>query len=314
MIFAVVVLNAADAGQNTLRKETDSILASVNGEPISLSDIMFETQNEEYYIANSLEKNQAAKAIYDLRKKTLEDIIDRKLILAEYRKKPFPIDNQRISNVLDDMAVKANCRTRSEFFEKIRASGLSVDDFRRQVEERVTVQYVVGRELYVNVNISPKSVYEYYKSHEDEFSTPEMIRLNILYLKSSNPDFEARKKAVAEKLTANPSDFYTLLREYSELPGAKKNGSVIVSSRSALRAEFKCAADEKKLNQIIGPLEISGEGVYYLMADKIIPHVKKTLAEVQKKIIEKLEEQQREKAYREYVKKLREKAIIRYMF
>ena len=39
-----------------------------------------------YDMAGALDKSQMDRAIYDLRKKTLEDLIDRKLILAEYRK------------------------------------------------------------------------------------------------------------------------------------------------------------------------------------------------------------------------------------
>ena len=312
VLFSVFLACAAACGVE-LAKETDSVLASVNGEPVSLSDVLYETRAEEYYMAGALDKSQIDRAIYDLRKKTLEDLIDRKLILAEYRKNPFPIDNQRISNVLDDMAVKAKCRTRSEFYEKIREAGMSVETFRRQVEERVTVQYVVGRELYVHVNVSPKQVYDYYTDHADEFSSPEMIQLNILFLKSSNPDFTARKKLVAEKLAANPSDFYTLIKEYSELPRAKTENSAILTEIDKLRSEFKIAADKKKQNQIIGPLEIPEEGVYYLMADKFIPPAKKSLDEVRKVIIEKLERLQREKAYNDYVKKLRSKAIIRYM-
>lgn len=309
VLFAVLCGVYADAA-----KETDSVLASVNGDPVSLSDVLYETRAEEYYMAGALDKKQMDKAIYDLRKKALEDLIDRKLILAEYKKNPFPIDNQRISNVLDDMAQKANCRTRNEFYEKIRAAGLSVDVFRRQIEERVTVQYVVGRELYVNVNVSPKQVYEYYKKNEAEFSTPEMIQLHILYLKSSNPDFAARKKIVADKLAASPSEFYVLVKDYSEMPLAKKNRSIVTVPVDKLRNEFKAAADKKKLNQIIGPLEIPDEGVYYLMADKFIPPVKKSLDEVRKQIVEKLEMLQREKSYKDYVKKLRSKAIIRYMY
>lgn len=313
LIFAVIFsLCGSDAVSE--KKETDSILASVNGEPVSLSDIMFETQNDEYYFANSLDQVQASKAIYDLRKKTLEDLIDRKLILMEYKKNPFPIDNQQISNVLDDMAVKANCRTRSEFYEKIRASGLSVDDFRRRIEERVTVQYVVGRELYVKVNVSPKAVYEYYKKNENEFSTPDAVQMSILFLNSANKDFAEKKKTVAEKIAVNPSDFYTLVKEYSELAALKKNNFVLQTPLESLRSEFKNVFDEKKINQIIGPLEISGEGVYYLMFDKIIKGNKKSLADVQAEIIKKLEEEYREKAYRKYVKKLRSNAIIRYMF
>ena len=49
------------------------------------------------------------------------------------------------------------------------------------------------------------------------------------------------------------------------------------------------------------------------MTDKFIPPAKKSLDEVRNVIIEKLETLQREKAYKDYVQKLRSKAIIRYM-
>ncbi len=311
-LTAAVSLTAAEA--DTANIQTDSVLASVNGEPVSLSDILFETQNEEYYFANSLDKTQASKAIYELRKKTLEELIDRKLILNEYRKKPFPIDNQSISAVLDDMAVKANCRTRSEFYAKLRESGLSVDEFKRRVEERITVQYMVGRELYINVHISPKAVFEYYREHEDEFATPEELRMNILFLNRANPEFDSRRKIVTEKLRANPSDFYSLLKEYSELPGGRQSDYAVLVSRDKMRTEFKKVINEKNINQLIGPLEISDEGVYYLLVDKVVPGNKKTLDEVRQEIIKKLEEKEREAQYRKYVNKLRSKAIIRYMF
>ncbi len=313
-LFLSAVFCFAAETESRVEKSTDSVLASVNGEPISLSDILFETQNEEYYMANALDKERVAQTILELRKKTLEDLIDRKLILLEYKKNPFPIDNQTISSALDEMAVKANCRTRSEFYEKIRSSGLSVDYFRQKVEERITVQYVVGRELYVNVNVSPKTVYEYYKANENKFVVPEKMRLNILFLSSKNPDFEANRKAVAEKISSNSSDFYSLVKEYSELPSARRNDFAVESTAEALRQEFQEVLKEKKTEQIIGPLEISGEGVYYLMVDKIIPGKKYSLDEVRLQIIKKLEEEQREKAYQEYVQKLRSNAIIRYMF
>ena len=312
-VFAVFNLNAAgdDAVKNV---QTDSILASVNGEPISLSDIMFETQNDEYYFANSLDQNQASRAIYELRKKTLEELIERKLILQEYKKKPFPIDNQQISSVLDDMAEKANCRTRSEFYSKLRDSGLSVDEFKRRVEERITVQYMVGRELYVNVHISPKAVFEYYRDHTDEFATPEQLRINILFLNRANPEFETRRKKAAEKIAENSADFYSLLKEYSELPGGRKSDFAILVDRNKIRKEFQKVITEKNINQIIGPLDIADEGVYYLLVDKVIPGSVKTLDEVRRDIVRKLEAKQREIQYRKYVDKLRSKAIIRYMF
>lgn len=312
LLFACTL--CASESTETVRVEKDSVLASVNGEPISLSDILFETQNDEYYMVNSLDRIQAERAIYDLRKKVLEEQIDRKLILLEFKKRPFPIDNQQISSVIDEMAVNANCRTRSEFYEKIRRSGLSVDEFRRKVEERVTVQYVVGRELYVKVNVSPKQIYEYYHKNKHLFSTLDTLQINVLYLNSENPEFAARCKAVKEKIKSNPSDFYSLVKEYSELQSAKKNNFVIYTPVDKLRSEFKKAINEKNMNQIIGPLEIQGEGVYYLMVDKKIPGKEKSLAEVRQDIIKKLEEQQREEAYRAYVKKLRSNAIIRYMF
>ena len=71
-LFLSAVFCFAAEMESRVEKSTDSVLASVNGEPISLSDILFETQNEEYYMANALDKERAAQTILELRKKTLE--------------------------------------------------------------------------------------------------------------------------------------------------------------------------------------------------------------------------------------------------
>ena len=48
LFFVFIMFSMHGADGSVRKKATDSVLASVNGEPVSLSDIMFETQNEEY--------------------------------------------------------------------------------------------------------------------------------------------------------------------------------------------------------------------------------------------------------------------------
>ena len=52
--------------------------------------------------------------IQKLRKKILDDIIDRKLILLEYNAtKPFTIPRQYVENLIDELAMNFGCSNRS---------------------------------------------------------------------------------------------------------------------------------------------------------------------------------------------------------
>ena len=76
---------------NDTEKEFNSIVASVNGEAITLMDVLPLTKNKEYQFYAAYSGDRLKQAIYNLRKKTVDDLIDHKLMQEEYRKQNFKI-------------------------------------------------------------------------------------------------------------------------------------------------------------------------------------------------------------------------------
>lgn len=69
--------------------EVNSVLASVNGEPISLWDVLPATRQQEYQAYAAYSGDRLYEAIRQIRRKTVDDLIDRKLLIADYRDQAF---------------------------------------------------------------------------------------------------------------------------------------------------------------------------------------------------------------------------------
>ena len=93
--------------------QINSVLASVNGDPVSLEDILPATRQQEYQAYAAYSGDRLYEAIRSIRRKAVDDLIDRKLVIADYRRQPFEIPNQQIEEELDNVAERMGYRSRS---------------------------------------------------------------------------------------------------------------------------------------------------------------------------------------------------------
>ncbi|MBR3943325.1 MAG: SurA N-terminal domain-containing protein [Clostridia bacterium] len=105
-IFCISLLQAQ--GKQVLGAQTqrDSILASVNGESITLQDVMLETNADEAKLASLYNGEDLVRKIEEIRRKVLENLINRKLIYATYKKEPFDIPSQHVEDMLGRRRIK----------------------------------------------------------------------------------------------------------------------------------------------------------------------------------------------------------------
>ena len=133
LLAGTVTLSAQNLGKET---RVDSVLASVNGDPITLLDVMLESSREELRLASLYSGARLYSEISQLRKKITEDIIVRKLIYAKYQEKPFPIDNQYIERMLDHLAVTIGGGSRDSLVKKAEALGTTLDELKEKAKEK----------------------------------------------------------------------------------------------------------------------------------------------------------------------------------
>ncbi|MFA6717324.1 MAG: peptidyl-prolyl cis-trans isomerase [Victivallales bacterium] len=295
--------------------QVDSILASVNGEPISLLDVIYESSYSEARLYAVYSSSDIFQEIQKLRKRILDEIIDRKLILLEYNaNKPFEVPRQYVENLIDELAMNFGCTNRAELVDKAKEAGTTVEELRKKANIQVITQIMISNYIYTVVNLTPREIHEYYKKNIKEFSSAPQIRLQLLLIRHDREDFERIKTELTEAFKKPDGKIFTgMVRLYSSGPGAMRGGDLGWIECTELRPEFAKAVKGRKTGEIVGPIN-TDEGVYFLRINERKDAVKANFSKMIPEIKEKIEGERRKKAYDAYIAKLRKKSVIRYFF
>ena len=300
-------------GEERKEVQVNSILASVNGEPVSLVDILGSTRNREFQAHAVYSGERLEEEIRKIRMKAVDDRIDRILVLEDYRKKPFDLPSQSVEEELDNIAERMGVRSRSEFVRKLRETGTSLEELRKDIEEYIIVQTMIYDRIRIETNITPREVYEYFQANREKFISPEKIELAMIMLDLNDPDLELKRNAISEKLADSPDSFAELARMYSIGPDPRNGGNLGEIERQRLRPEFAAVMDSFDAGRVYGPIR-TVDGVSFLRILSHTPEKKRAFRELSAEIREKIEKERRDEIQKEYLNRLRSKAVIRYFF
>ncbi len=294
-----------------------SVLATVNGIPVTLYDVILETGNDEQKLGMIYTGNQLAKEIQKLRIKKVKELVNRKLCYLEFKEKDYKIPNQYVEDMLDGLAANMAGGDRKKLEKKALAEGITLNDLRLKAHEKIAVDILIHEFCYRNVFITPKDVNEYYTKNSAEFSKTSQIELQILLLKKDGKykdeydDIVGKVKADAMK--ADKDVFTTLVKLHSEGPDIAKGGNIGWLEESKLRPEFTVALKGLENGSVAGPVQ-TAEGVYFIRITDRMAAKAKSFDEVRDEISDKLTKIEKENRYAKYMDRLKEKAVIRYFF
>ena len=286
---------------NSNRIHGAAVLATVNAEAITMGDVLNESYNSEA-IAKAYAGNDLRNEIAKLRREAVDRIIDRKLLVGEFKRLNLDLPQQYVENMLDDFALNMNCKNRTELAAKARLMGTSLAELREKCAERIMAEIVIGRLLYAAHTPTPQELEEYFAANEKTFSVPEQIELALLQLpKDANT---ATIDKIKNKLDKDSKFFADLVKAFSCGPNRDKGGVVGMVERSNLREEFAAviARDKIAAGKVYGPVK-TAEGIYFLKIAAFKPGKKAVFEEHRDAIFEKDEEK--------LAKTLKEGRIIR---
>ena len=314
LCVGAVTLTAApaDAGMVRTPDRLNAVLVTVNGEPISLGDVLPLTQAKEYQAAAAYSGKALETEIYKLRLEAVDDLIDNKLIVADYAAKSFTIPERDVDAALDEASIQMGCRSRNDLVKKLRAGGLSLEDFRQKVREQLIVQLMLHREYHASNFITPEDMHRYYREHQEEFLRQEQIELAMLQLPLDRQDVENLVREISEKLAADPESFSDLVLRFSSGPGRSEGGRLGKIERRRLRSEFAVAlGTDPKAGVVFGPLR-TADGIFWLKVISFRPGELVPFERAGAEIRRRLEVELRRKSRERYCARLRKGAIIRY--
>lgn len=304
LTVAVPFVDAAPA------QEVNSILASVNGEAITLMDVLPLTMPRENQLRAIYSGKLLEQEIRTLRKNTVDRLIDSKLLQKEYANQTFRIANSDIEREIDRIAENMGCRSREEFLEKLRKDGMTLETVRLDLEKNMMAQTMIQRQIMIAGKITPGEVYKYFLDHKKEFVKEAKIGLEMLKLEPSRPELSKDVAEISAALKRQDVDFSALIKKYT--PGAGTGNLGEIECR-LLRPEFAAALKNAVTGAVAGPLQVDGATVWL----KVVSYQKAVAIEfkaVEAQITQELEKKRREGILQEYFKYLRKNAVVEYYF
>jgi parvulin-like peptidyl-prolyl isomerase len=293
-----------------------AILATVNGEPITLYDVLLDTRRVEERLAAAEKPADLAAAVRRARQQAVDNLIDRRLILAEFDARAYRVPEQLIEDLLDDLAADYAGGNRQDLAKRAKADGMTMAELRTQARERIAVDLYLDEACHRPVHITPTEVQRHYEQNLAAYMEPGRISLQVLVLAkdgklASHPgDFPER--LAAELAGADEGKFSTFVKLYSDGAERDANGHTGWLTDADLRPEF-AAATKAAPGTVLGPIVLP-EGLCFLRVDRRIAPRQLAFVGIREQIREELAAHERARLRREFIARLRSRAVIRTFF
>ena len=314
--FFVCLVLFAQQGRTDLGKESkvDSVIATVNGEPITLLDVILESGQDEARLAAMFTGERLYAETAKVRKAIVDDLVIRKLIYEKYKAKPFEIQKQHIEDMVDSLALSMGDGTRESLERKAKSYGSNMDEIRQKARERIAVDVLLMQNCDRRVFITPREVYEAYQKHPEKWTRPPTVDLQLILIRRGTENPKETAANIASMLqNADERIFSRIAVENSEGPNAAKGGHVGKIEMNKLRPEFLAVLKNAEKNEIKGPVE-TPEGFYFIRVNGISKEQKLPFDKVSKEIHNSLRRAALEKNRNEYKAQLLSEAVVRYFF
>jgi len=208
------------------------VAASVDGHKIYNADVEKYYQNQ---TAGS-DQNPAGEQATSLRLSILSKLIDNEILMRRAEKLGLLATDDEVDRKLNEIKSPF---TKEEFDARLKEKKLTLDDFKHDLRESLTVDKVLNKEVTSKINISDKDISSYYNDHKAEFNLvePRYHLAQIFVTTTPNPqvhnlkndkaqnEADARKKVqmLLNRLDSG-DDFATLAMNYSEDSETSGNG------------------------------------------------------------------------------------------
>ena len=219
----------------------EDVIVHVNDLIISRSDV----ERAEMALAEENRQSGASPADSAQRQKDLlRDMIDKELLLS--RGKELGVDvSAEVVRQLDEIRKQNKMATMEDLEAAARQQGVSFEDFKAGIRDRLIQQQVVRDEVGRRLQITQGQEQAYYDTHKQDFAQPEQIKLSeILVPTAADADdaaiaqAQAKADGIEAKLKAGGS-FEEIAKTNSGGPTAAQGGDLGMYKRGALAKVWK---------------------------------------------------------------------------
>ncbi len=294
-------------------RTVDRILAQVNDDIITMSDLSQEMAPYRQELAGKYSGEELEQALQKTEKQILENLVQKKLLYQKAMELGFSADVESQVSAAIQKVIKENNLGDTEGLEKaLEQQGLNLKDYREQYRKEIIVNSLVDYFVSSKITLLTPEVEKYYKDHISEFSSPEEVTLSTIEIstKGGAAEAEGRANDIYKRLQQGES-FPTLASQYSSGSTASKGGSIGTYLLSKLNTDTVKAIAGLKDGEVSKPQkEKDAYVIYHIDVRKL--SVVRPLDEVRNYIKNRLYDQKFNPELERYIAQLKEDAYIQY--
>jgi peptidyl-prolyl cis-trans isomerase SurA len=292
-------------------KTVDRILAQVNDDIITLSDLNREMAEIRQELASKFAGEQLEQEIKKAQKDVLDELIRQKLLLQKANELGFNANaDLQVSSAIERIRKANNIKDMQEFERQLALQGMNMAAFRERLRRQIITQSLVQEFVGSRITLLSQEIEKYYKDHAADYTTPEEVTLSeiIIPITGSESEAEARAKDIFNRLKQGES-FATLASQYSKGATASKGGGIGTYLPAKLNPDIAKAIAAVKEGDSTPPQKAK-EGFIIYRVDARKPAALRPLEEVRDEIRNRLWEQKFNPEYDRFIAQLKEDAYI----
>jgi peptidyl-prolyl cis-trans isomerase SurA len=205
----------------------------------------------------------------------LDELINSQILLDRAQKMNLIASDEEVE---DQFTQSKAPYTEEEFQQKLKASGLTINDLKSDIRRQLSIEKVLNREVVAKISITNQDITDFYDKHRSEFNVaePQYHIAEIVITPHPDPTIHNRKNSKAtneaeagrkaamliDKLDAG-ANFTQLAMDYSEDPSASTGGDIGFIPESSLNRSdpaLKKAVLSLKPGQFTQPIRTKDGG------------------------------------------------------
>lgn len=297
---------------------SNGIAAVVNGSPIMKSEVRDAVNAQEQILRFQFQNDPAKlqKELALLRENALDSLVDRELVLAEFKRLGASIKAQWVDDDINGIIRESFNGDREAFIKELTGNGMTLKKFRELREKMMIVQAMRGKQAAEQPPATPKEVEDFYKKNMDVWRSGGMVKISTITLSkfATEPGFSLEgQRKIAEELRAKitkGADFATLAKTYSQDSKAEDGGVWDWMSREQMNPSIANVAFGMKAGQVSEVID--DPAAYIIIAcDAIKPGAAKPMSEVREDIERAVSAEKSKAVIDQWMEGLRKKAVIK---
>jgi peptidyl-prolyl cis-trans isomerase SurA len=305
LCLVTVLFSAAIAGgQNVI--VLDKVVAVINSEVITWSELYKAMEFEASPAVKALGEQERRKVFRDNEGIFLEGLINMKLMLMAAKAANVNVNNAEVQEAMKSIKDKYNLNDEA-FKTAINKEGFTMDEYKKKLLDQLTTSRIIDMEVRSRIIVTEKDIDDYIQKNK-EGAADEGYSLSMILIKKSDDPArdEERAKAAYAKIKAGKA-FAEVAREYSDDSSARAGGELGFLNKAELSRAYLDVLSRLKEGETSEPFP-SSAGIHILKLEGA--RVFKSPADFRQAVKDKIFSERYDRAYRAWVKGLRQSAYV----